>query len=115
MPRVKGGVHALKKRRNVLRQAKGFRFGRSTKEREARTAILHAGVHAFAHRRDKKNVFRRLWHVKINAALHELGWSLSKFLGALRKKGVSLDKKVLAHLAEHEPKIFAKIVELVRS
>jgi len=69
MPRVKGGVNALKRRRNVLKQVKGYRFGRSTKERQAREAIVHAGKYAFTHRREKKNDFRRLWNIKINAGV----------------------------------------------
>ena len=110
MPRVKGGTHALKRRRAVLKQAKGYRFGRSTKERQAREAILHAGVYAFAHRKDKKNVRRRLWAVKLNAALRPIGMSYSKFIGALKKKNISLDRKILATLAEKHPTIFGKIV-----
>ena len=113
MPRVKGGTHALKRRRSVLKAAKGYRFGRSTKERQAREAILHAGVYAFAHRRDKKNVRRRLWTVKLNAALRPLGKSYSRFIDALKKQNISLDRKILALLAEHHPTIFSKVVKSV--
>ena len=113
MSRVKRGVIALKRRRNVLSQVKGYRFGRSTKERQAREAIAHAGKHAFAHRRDKKADRRRLWQVKINASLREMNMSYSKFMGALKKKGILLDRKVLADLAENHPAIFAKIVKSI--
>ncbi len=75
MTRIKRGTTSLKRRKNILSQTKGFRFGRSTKERQAREAIAHAGSHAFAHRRDKKNDARRLWTVQINAMLHVLGMS----------------------------------------
>jgi large subunit ribosomal protein L20 len=114
MTRVKKGVNALKTRRNILRQVKGFRFGRGTKERQAYEALAHAGAYAFAHRRDKKGVARRLWNLKINAALDKEGISYSKFVGALKKKGIALDRKILATLAEHNPDIFKKVIAAVR-
>jgi len=113
MTRVKRGTISLKRRRNVLKQVKGYRFGRSTKERQAKEAIAHAGAHAFAHRRDKKNDFRRLWQIKINSAVRPLGISYSKFIGALKKNDVGLDRKILADIAEHEPKTFEDIVKKV--
>lgn len=114
MTRVKRGMISLKRRRNMLKQVKGYRFGRSTKEKQAHEAIFHAGAHAFAHRRDKKNDFRKLWEVKINAGVRPLGMSYSKFIGAMKKKGIGLDRKILAHLAEHNPDVFAKVVEQVK-
>jgi large subunit ribosomal protein L20 len=114
MTRVKKAVHALKNRRSTLRAAKGFRFGRSKKERAATDALMHAGAYAFAHRRDKKGDFRRLWNVKINAALRPLGFSYSKFIGAAKKKNIALDRKSLANLAEHNPEAFKRVVDLVR-
>ena len=113
MPRVKRGVNANKRRRKVLKAAKGYRFGRSTKERQAREAILHAGVYAFAHRRDKKNVRRRLWEVKMNAALRTHGMSYSAFIGMMKKKGIMLDRKILATLAEHQPETFTRVVKSI--
>ncbi len=110
MPRVKRGVTSVKRRRNVLKKTKGFRFSRSKKERAAKVAIAKAGVHAFAHRRDKKNDFRRLWNIRIGAALREQGLSYSKFIGALKKKGIELDRKILASLAANQPETFAKVV-----
>jgi large subunit ribosomal protein L20 len=114
MARVKGGIIANKRRRNILKQAKGYRFGRSTKEKQAKEAILHAGVHAFRDRRRKKRTFRQLWTIKINAALRPLGLSYSKFINLLKKKEVALDRKVLAHIAEHQPETFGRIVEQVK-
>ncbi len=111
MPRVKKGVHSLKKRRTILRRAKGYRHGASTKERQARERLLHAGVHAFAHRRDKKGDFRRLWNIKINAALRPLGFSYSKFIGVLKAKNIDIDRKILADLAEHESASFERLVK----
>jgi large subunit ribosomal protein L20 len=113
MSRVKRGVIAMKRRRNVLSQVKGYRFGRSKKERQAREAIAHAGAHAFAHRRDKKADRRTLWQVKINASLRGMGMTYSKFMGAMKKKGILLDRKILADLAENHPAIFEKIVKSV--
>jgi large subunit ribosomal protein L20 len=114
MTRVKKAVNALKNRRSTLRAAKGFRFARSKKERAANDALAHAGAYAFAHRRDKKGDFRRLWNVKINAALRPLGFSYSKFMGAAKKKGIELDRKALANLAEFKPDSFKRVVESVK-
>jgi large subunit ribosomal protein L20 len=114
MTRVKKAVNALKNRRNVLRQAKGFRFRRSNTERAANDALAHAGAYAFAHRRDKKGDMRRLWNVKINAALRPLGFTYSKWIGAAKKKGIALDRKALAHLAEFKPETFKRVAESVK-
>ncbi len=114
MARVKRGTTSLKTRRNVLKRVKGYNFGRSTKERQAREAIAHAGNHAFAHRRRKKGDFRRLWTVKLNAALRPLGTTYSKFIDTLTKKNVSLDRKVLSEIAHEQPETFKRIVERVK-
>ena len=113
MVRVKKGVNALKTRKNVLSQVKGYRFGRSTKEKMAIEAISHAGAYAFAHRRDKKGDMRRLWNVRINAALRPLNTTYSKFIGAAKKKGILIDRKILATLASENPKAFENIVKSV--
>ncbi|MFA6273843.1 MAG: 50S ribosomal protein L20 [Candidatus Paceibacterota bacterium] len=110
MTRVKKGVHALKRRRSVLKQTKGFRHGRSTKERQAKDALLHAGNYSFAHRKDKKSHNRKLWNIKINAGSRELGMSYSKLIGALKKNKIELDRKILSDLAENNPKTFAKVL-----
>lgn len=115
MSRSKKGVNALKTRRNVLKRTKGYRFGRSTKERQAREAIAHAGTYAFAHRKDKKGDFRKLWNTRINAAIRGLGHgtitSYSKLIAALKKKNIALNRKMLADLATNHPAVFAKVVE----
>ncbi len=113
MARVKKGVNALKTRRNVLRQTKGYRFGRSTKERMAYEALMHAGMHAFAHRRDKKNDFRKLWNVQINAFVRNHNLTYSKFIGALKKKNILIDRKILASLSEENPKIFERLLSKI--
>lgn len=114
MTRVKRGTTANKSRKNVLAQVKGYRFGRSTKERQAYEAIVHAGSHAFAHRRDKKGDYRRLWNVKINAGIrsfeHLTISSYSKLIGALKKKNIDLNRKMLAELAEFYPTVFEEVI-----
>ena len=114
MARVKRSKIAMKHRRNVLKRAKGYQFGRSKKEVEAKVALRKAGSHAFAHRRDKKNDMRKLWNVKMNAGLRELGTTYSKFIKKLKKKDIKLDRKILADLAENNPEVFKKIVEAVK-
>lgn len=114
MPRVKGGLISAKRRRNVLKRAKGYRHGRSTKERQAKESLVHAGKNAFAHRRDKKNDFRQLWIVRLNAAVRDNGEkSYSTFIAKLKKEGVVLDRKVLAAFATEHPEVFARIVKKV--
>lgn len=117
MARVKGGVNSAKKRRGILKMTKGYRFGRSTKVKQAKEAIFHAGKYAFAHRRDKKNDYRKLWNVRINAGLDagkfEVGGkplSYSKFIGSLNKAGIKVNRKMLSALAEHSPKTLERIV-----
>ena len=114
MTRVKKGVHALKRRRSVLKQTKGFRHGRSTKERQAKEALLHAGNYSFAHRKDKKSFNRKLWNIKINASTRELGMSYSKFIDGLKKNKILLDRKILADLAENNPAVFARVLENIK-
>src|SRR3989344_9273980 len=111
MPRVKRGIIAAKHRRRVLKRVKGYRFGRSKKEREAKTALLHAGSHAFRHRREKKRDARALWQIQINAAVRPFGLSYSRFIDLLKKNKIELDRKILAQLSEHEPATFRRIVE----
>lgn len=114
MVRVKRGKISLKHRRNVLKQVKGYRFGRKSKERQANEALLHAGTHAFQHRRKKKREFRKLFQIKINAASRMHGISYSKFIDKLKKANIGLDRKILAELAETKPEIFSKIVEKLK-
>ncbi|MEX0917203.1 MAG: 50S ribosomal protein L20 [Candidatus Paceibacterota bacterium] len=111
MARVKRGTTKLKTRKNILSKVKGYRFGRSKKEREARTAIAHAGNFAFAHRRDKKNVFRRLWSVRLNAAVRPHGLSYSQFIHKLKEKNVGLDRKVLSEMAQENPESFERVIK----
>lgn len=115
MVRIKRGTIKIKRRRKILKRAKGYQFGRSTKERQAREALFHAGSYAFAHRKDKKADKRRLWQVKINAAVRSLGLSYSVFIDKLKKKNIVVDRKILSTLAEKNPDSFERIVKLVSS
>ena len=101
----------MKHRRNVLKAAKGYRFGRSKKEVEAKVALRHAGAHAFAHRKDKKTDRRGLWQMTISAASKEFGFSYSKFIDAMKKNKIGVDRKILADLAYNEPQTFKRIVD----
>ncbi|MBP9711732.1 MAG: 50S ribosomal protein L20 [Candidatus Pacebacteria bacterium] len=114
MTRVKKGVHALKRRRSVLKQTKGFRHGRGSKERQAKDALLHAGSYSFAHRKDKKSHIRKLWNIKINAGARELGMSYSKMIGALKKKNIELDRKILSDFAQNHPETFARVMNAIK-
>ena len=113
MTRVKRGTNSLKTRKNILKMTKGYRFGRSTKERQANEAIVHAGSYAFAHRRDKKSDRRRLWQTKINAAVRTFGLSYSKFIDALKKKNIEVDRKILADMAENNTESFARFMKQI--
>ena len=114
MPRVKRGTTHVRKRRNLLKKTKGYKWGRKSKIKLAKTATKKAGANALADRRKKKGVMRRLWQIKLNAALrlHEL--SYSKFIDLLKKNKVELDRKVLADLAENNPKVFENILKKLK-
>lgn len=114
MTRVKKGVNANKTRRNKLKMVKGYRFGRSTKEKLANEAIKHAGRNALRDRRKKKGNFRRLWITRLNAALRPLGFSYSRFIDVMNKKEVGVNRKVLSEIAKENPESFKRIVEEIK-
>lgn len=114
MPRVKRGTQHTKRRKSLLSKVKGYRWGRKSKIKLARPAMLRAGASAFRDRRAKKRVFRRLWNTKINAAARLNGTTYSKFINCLKIKNVELDRKVLAEIAEKHPEVFTKIVEATK-
>jgi len=114
MSRVKRGTIKNKSRKNTLAQVKGYRFGRSTKKRQATEAIAHAGANAFAHRKNKKSNFRRLWNIKINAEVRKYDLSYSRFIDMLNKKDIKLNRKMLAEIAEHNPDSFKRIIDTVK-
>lgn len=105
---------AHKRKKNILKRAKGYRHGRSTKIKQAHEGLMKAGRYAFAHRRDKKNDFRSLWIVRLNAAVRENGHtSYSTFINKLKKSGIELDRKVLAQFAAEHPAIFTRLVKKI--
>lgn len=114
MVRVKRGKIAHKRRKHLLKYAKGFRWGRKTKYRAAKEALMHAWKYAYRDRRAKKREFRQLWQVQINAACRQLGISYSKFIAGLKKNKIELDRKILATLAQNHSKIFEKIIEKIK-
>jgi large subunit ribosomal protein L20 len=115
MPRAKGGAKTRQRRKKVLKQAKGYFGGRRKLFRTAKETVLRAGAFAYRDRRRKKRLARGVWIVRINAACRELGLSYSVFMNGLKKAGVTLDRKVLAELAMHDPGAFAKLAERARS
>lgn len=114
MARVKGGVPAMKRRRKILSQVKGYRFGRSKKKKQAIEAIHHAQLHSFAHRKDKKNDFRRLWTTRLNAGLKAAGLKYSVFMKDLKVKNIALNRKMLSLIADERPEAFARLLAKVK-
>src|SRR3989338_7661439 len=114
MVRVKRGVTSHKKREKLLKYAKGFKWGRKSKERLAREALLHAWPYAFRGRKERKRNFRNLWQTQISAGAKNNGLSYSKLMHALKQKNIALDRKILAQIAKDKPEVFAKIVEYAK-
>ncbi len=113
MTRVKRGKIALKRRRNVLKAAKGFRGTRGTKEKLAKENLVKAGLHAFAHRKDKKSDFRGLWQTRLSAALKPHNVSYSKFMGMLKKQKIEVNRKMLSEMAQKQPQALERFVKQV--
>ncbi|MCG2700866.1 50S ribosomal protein L20 [Candidatus Parcubacteria bacterium] len=111
MSRVKRGVTHVKKRRKLLKKVKGFKWGRKNLIRLAKTAATKAGAHSYVGRKKKKRVNRGLWQIKINAFVREHGLSYSKFIDALKKNKIELDRKILADMAVNNKKVLAEIVK----
>ncbi len=114
MTRVKRGVLKRKRRKKIIKLAKGFKWRRKSNFRLAKEALMHAWTYAYRDRKAKKRTFRRLWQLKINAACREKGISYSKFISSLKKKGIGLDKKILAEIAEKYPEVFERLLEEIK-
>jgi len=114
MPRVKRGVTAHARHKKILKLAKGYYGARSRVYRVAKQAVIKAGQYAYRDRRQRKRQFRALWIARINAAVRENGMSYSRFMDALKKASIDLDRKVLADLAVHDKEGFAALVKQVR-
>ena len=113
--RIKRGVTGVKKRRSILKQAKGYRGAKSKLYRVAREAVMKSGQYAFVGRKLKKRDMRQLWITRINAGCRENGVSYSVFINGLKKANVDLNRKVLADLAISDKTAFAKLVETSKS
>ena len=114
MVRIKGGKFSQKRRRHLLEYAKGFRWGRKSKLRAAKTALMHAWEYAYRDRKAKKREFRKLWEIQINAACRQFDLPYNQFIFNLKKNKIGLDRKILSTLAQKQPEIFEKIVEKVK-
>lgn len=114
MPRVKSGPYRRRRHQKVLKLAKGYWGKRSIWYKMARDTALRAGVYAYRDRRQRKRDFRRLWIARISAAARSHGLKYSEFMNGLRKAGVTLDRKVLAHLALEDPEAFRDLVATAR-
>ncbi len=115
MAKVKHSVATRRRKKRVLKSAKGFWGDRSKQFQQARRALMHALVYAYRDRKAKKREFRKLWISRINAACREHGLTYSKFINGLKKSKVALDRKILADLAVKDNKAFEKLIELSQS
>jgi len=111
--RVKRGFKARRRRKKIMKLAKGYRGGLSRQFKTASVAVKRALAYAYRDRKVRKREFRRLWIVRINAAVRQFGLTYSKFMGLLKKAGIELNRKVLADMAVNDPDGFAKLVNSV--
>lgn len=111
MSRIKRAVQARKHRKNVLKQTKGFKYGRKSKFKLAKDALRHALTYSYRDRKAKKRVNRQLWNLQINALARQNGITYSRLINGLKTKKIELDRKVLSELARKYPEIFVKIIE----
>ena len=114
MARVKGAMMTRKRRKKVLKLAKGFFGSKSKHFKMAKEQVMKSGNYAFAGRRQKKRDFRRLWIARINAACRPLGINYSSFMNGLKKSGIELNRKMLSEMAIHDPAGFAQLVETAK-
>jgi len=114
MARVKRGKTARKRRKKVLEQTKGFRWGRKNKYKAAKEALMHSLSYSYRDRRAKKRKRREEWQIIINAACREEGISYSQFMAKLKENNIALDRRVLSKIAKEDKEAFQKIVEEVK-
>ncbi len=115
MPRAKNRVASRARKKKILNANKGYFGKRKNSIKTAKDAFLRAGQYAFRDRRQKKRNFRALWILRINAAVRQLGMNYSTFINGLKKSNIEINRKALAHLAVHEPEMFAKIVDMAKN
>ncbi len=114
MPRVTRGNKKLLRRKKILKLAKGFFGTKKSNYRTAKEAVEKSLTYAYRDRRNRKRDFRRLWNIRINAAVREYDLNYSRFINGLKKSGIILNRKVLSNLAAEEPDTFKLIVEKVK-
>ena len=114
MTRVKRGTAHVKRRKNLLKDAKGYRWNRKNLFREAKQALIKAGKYAYRDRRTKKRTARALWITRLNIAVREMGMKYSTLVKTMTDKKIGLDRKVLSQMAVENPEVFAKFVEKVK-
>ena len=114
MTRVKRGVAASKRRKNLLEDAKGYRWKRKSHYKAAKQAVIKAGRYAIRDRRAKKRTMRALWITRLNIALREHGLKYSTFIKTMTDKKVEVDRKVLSQMAMEDPTVFTKFLEAVK-
>ncbi len=114
MVRIKRGVAANKRRKNTISEAKGFKWGRKSKFKSAKLALMKARRYSYRDRRVKKRTIRSLWQTHINFAVRAEGLSYSKFIAALKKANIELDRKILAGFAAKNLKVFKAVVAKVK-
>ena len=114
MPRANSTVPRHRRHRKIIKQAKGYYGARKSNYRAAKDAVQKAWQYAYRDRRVKKRNFRRLWIIRINAAVRQHGMSYSQFIFAMKDKNIDLNRKTLAHMAVHEPERFAEVVNSVK-
>ena len=115
MARIKGAVKARRKHKKTLKLARGYRGARSKQYRAAKQAVMRAMAAAFAGRKQTKREYRRLWITRINAAAREHGLSYSRFMSALKKAGIDINRKILAEMAVNDSAAFSKLAELANA
>jgi len=114
MTRVKRGITHVKRRNNLLEDAKGYRWNRKNLFREAKQAVIKAGQYAYRDRRAKKRTMRALWITRLNIAVRELGLKYSALVQIMNTKKIAADRKVLSQMAVEDPKVFVKFIESIK-
>ena len=114
MPRATNAPASQRRRKRMIKADAGYRGWRSKKFRYAKNAVWHGLVYSFAHRKDKKADYRAVWTQRINAATRAQGMTYSRFIEALKKANIALDRKTLSELATNEPAAFNAVLALVK-
>jgi large subunit ribosomal protein L20 len=115
MPRARSGVPRLKRKKQIMKAARGGFGARSKLWKAAKENVERGWKYAYRDRKNKKRDFRRLWITRINAGAHQNDLSYSKFMNGLRKAGIEIDRKILADLAVHDPAAFTALADKARS